>query len=507
MQGNKPSWLERPLMRVILSLIAIVVPFLLRQELAIQFGVVLPPFTIFYLAILIVALSAGLWPGVLATAFATFLVDVWVFPPIGSPAIVNSTQGVSMVLFFVTGVLMSVVAESYRQKQRKIAALEKEKALHENEEKHRNLFEALIEGFCVIEVIFDGYQRPVDYQFLEVNPSFEKQTGLRDVKGKLIRELVPDHEAHWFEIYGRVAQTGEPTRFENEAESLNRWFEGFAYRIGGPESRKVAILFSDITERKQAQDAILRSETLASLGRMSAAIAKEIDSPLNSAAKMLYQARVNEQCPKPVQGYLKEAEQELSHIAELTRRALGFYRESNTPALVRMNTVLQSAMGLMKHRIRAKRAVLDSEWNEPMEMFAVASELRQVFCNLLANSLDAIDEHGTVRFRMTTGTDWKSGQKSVRIVVADNGRGISKDLQKRIFEPFYTTKETVGTGLGLWFAKQVVAKHLGTISVRSNTGGPRRGTIVLVVLPLNVAPAGAAIDKPVSAATEALAGL
>jgi two-component system CheB/CheR fusion protein len=122
------------------------------------------------------------------------------------------------------------------------------------EEQYRNLFTTMIEGFCIIEVIFDAHDKPIDYRFLEVNPAFEKQTGLHDAQGKLMRTLTPDHESLWFEIYGKIVLTGEPARFENEARALNRWYEVSAYRLGGQESRKVAIVFNDISERKQNED-------------------------------------------------------------------------------------------------------------------------------------------------------------------------------------------------------------------------------------------------------------
>jgi PAS domain S-box-containing protein len=128
-----------------------------------------------------------------------------------------------------------------------------EEALRDSEERYRTRFNALIEGFCVIEMVFDEANKPVDYRFLEVNQAFEAQTGLHDAQGKLMRDLAPEHEEHWFEIYGKIALTGEPARFEDEARALNRWFEVRAFRVGGQESRKVAICFNDITERKQAE--------------------------------------------------------------------------------------------------------------------------------------------------------------------------------------------------------------------------------------------------------------
>ena len=133
-----------------------------------------------------------------------------------------------------------------------------EDAWRQSEERYRHLFNTLIEGFCIIEMVLDARGRPVDYRFLEVNPEFEKQTGLRHAQGRLVRELVPEHENYWFEIYGRIARTGEPARFENEARALGRWYEVSAFRIGGAGSRKVAVLFSDITERRRAQERIAR---------------------------------------------------------------------------------------------------------------------------------------------------------------------------------------------------------------------------------------------------------
>jgi PAS domain S-box-containing protein len=133
-----------------------------------------------------------------------------------------------------------------------------EEALRESEVRYRTLFNSIDAGFCIIELIFDAAAKPVDYRFLEVNAAFEKQTGLQAAQGKLMRELAPAHEAHWFEIYGKIALTGEAVRFVNEASALNRWYDVYAYRVGAPESRQVAILFNDITAHKQAETELRR---------------------------------------------------------------------------------------------------------------------------------------------------------------------------------------------------------------------------------------------------------
>ncbi len=135
-----------------------------------------------------------------------------------------------------------------------------EEALQVSEKRYRMLFDTIDEGFCIVEMIFDEHERPVDYRFLEVNPSFEKQTGLVGAQGKRMRELAPQHEEFWFETYGKIALTGEPARFQNLAEQLHRWYDVYAFRFGEPENRQVAILFNDITERRRTEEALRESE-------------------------------------------------------------------------------------------------------------------------------------------------------------------------------------------------------------------------------------------------------
>ncbi len=127
------------------------------------------------------------------------------------------------------------------------------------EERYRALFESIDAGFCIIEMIFEG-DRAVDYRFLEVNPQFEAQSGLVDPVGRTASDLVPTLEQHWFDAYGRVALTGEPARFENGSEAMGRWFEVNCARLGDPDARQIAILFTDVTERRRTQDAALESE-------------------------------------------------------------------------------------------------------------------------------------------------------------------------------------------------------------------------------------------------------
>ena len=131
-----------------------------------------------------------------------------------------------------------------------------EEELRKSEERYRTLFDSIEEGFCVLEILFDDAGRPADYRFLETNPAFERHTGLVNAVGRTARELVPGLERHWVDLYARVAETGEPAHFVEESPSMGRWFEVQAFRVGRPERHRVGLLFTDITERKQAEQAL-----------------------------------------------------------------------------------------------------------------------------------------------------------------------------------------------------------------------------------------------------------
>ncbi len=134
-------------------------------------------------------------------------------------------------------------------------------ALVQSERRYRMLYEAIDAGFCIVEVRCDERQVPNDYRFLEVNPAFEKQTGLKDATGRWMRDLASNHEQYWFDTYQRIAETGESIRFEFEANALGgRWYEVHAYRVGAPDEHHVAILFNDISQRKATEAKLIDKE-------------------------------------------------------------------------------------------------------------------------------------------------------------------------------------------------------------------------------------------------------
>jgi signal transduction histidine kinase len=239
---------------------------------------------------------------------------------------------------------------------------------------------------------------------------------------------------------------------------------------------------TDITERKRAEAALLISERLASLGRMAATVSHEINNPLEALTNLIFLAGHSEGLPTMAKECLKEAELELQRVAHITRQALGFYRETTAAASVRIESVIESALELLKGKINAKKAIVLRDWKAEQEATIVVGELRQVFSNLLTNSLDAIDEYGVIKMR-TSNYQGRTGPR-IRISISDNGKGIDPAVRAHIFQPLYTTKGTTGTGLGLWVTRQLIEKHGGSISVRSCSRGLRTGSTFSVSLPL-----------------------
>lgn len=213
----------------------------------------------------------------------------------------------------------------YEQAAREIAdRTQAENALRESEERYRRLFDSIDQGFCTVEVLFDGRGKAVDYRFLLVNPAFERQTGITDAVGRSMREIAPLHEEHWFETYGRIAQTGEAMRFENQAAQLGRDYEVYAWRIGEPAEHKVGILFNDITDRRRAAESERRLSAIVEYST-DAIISIDLDAVIrswNQGAEQLYGYTGAEAIGKPVSILIPEnRENEEPQILERIRRS------------------------------------------------------------------------------------------------------------------------------------------------------------------------------------------
>lgn len=259
-----------------------------------------------------------------------------------------------------------------------------------------------------------------------------------------------------------------------------------ANRKGGYRQEELEILEGlapavvEALRRKRTEQALIRSEKLVSVGRLAATIAHEINNPLEAATNALYLLGNDKLLSEQGHEMAEIADRELRRAAQIARRTLGFYREPNCRMAVTISSVFQELATLYHYQMKDKSVRLKfRSADESAAVIANSGEMRQLFSNLLANSIDAVGEAGTVHIRVGKRS-LVSGRPTLRITVADTGKGIERQNLHRIFEPFFTTKKNVGTGLGLWICEQIVRKHGGQIRVRSRLG---RGTVFTVRLP------------------------
>jgi PAS domain S-box-containing protein len=244
----------------------------------------------------------------------------------------------------------------------------------------------------------------------------------------------------------------------------------------------IVLVFRDISARRASEAALMRAEKLASAGRLAAAIAHEVNNPLEGLVNLIYLAR-GEQDLQKVRGHLMEADRELQRIAHITRQSLGFYRETASAGYFRPDVVTREVFDFYSSRAATSRISLHVKIETEQKAFGNPGELRQVLSNLLANSLDACVEGDAICVRVRAARNSRDlSLRGVRIVVADSGCGIQPENLDSIFEPFFTTKKDTGTGLGLWVSRELIEKHGGRLKVRSSIKGHRSGTIFTLFL-------------------------
>jgi PAS domain S-box-containing protein len=252
-----------------------------------------------------------------------------------------------------------------------------------------------------------------------------------------------------------------------------RWLRVFAAPVRDKSGAIVAavLAFSDIQDAKRAQEALLQSEKLAAAGRLAASISHEINNPLESVTNLLFLALSDSSLSARSRDYLQQADQELARVTHIATQTLRFYRQSTNPTSADLGELADSVLRLLKGRIANAQVDVLREYRAHNKLLCFEGELRQVFTNLIGNAIDAVrGERGRIIVRTSDTRNWKNGATGIRVSVCDNGQGISPEALARIFEPFYSTKGNLGTGLGLWVSKEIVHKHGGVVRVRSTKG-------------------------------------
>lgn len=257
-----------------------------------------------------------------------------------------------------------------------------------------------------------------------------------------------------------------------------------------------AKIVRDITEKKKIDRALRVTEKLAAAGRLAATIAHEVNNPLEAVTNLVYLAKVDAHKPERVEEYLGMAGRELDRVAHITRQTLGFYRDPSLPARMSVTHLLDDLLSVYERRFESRKISVVKQYDGAIEVTALAGELRQAFSNLISNSIDAMPGGGKLVIRARQTHAWnRAHQPGVRITILDTGSGIEPRHRKNLFQPFFTTKEDVGTGLGLWITRNIAEIHGGSIRVKSKTGPKEHGTAFSIFLPLDGKPAN---PKPAS---------
>lgn len=385
---------------------------------------------------------------------------------------------------------VSVFAELYRKTQQleklnrelEERVAERTEELRESESQFRSLANSIPQLAWMTDFngdIFWYNQRWYDYT----------GTTLEEVKGwgwKIVHH--PDHLDGVVRKFRQSLTTGEPWEDTFPLRGKDgdyRWFLSRALPIRDVNGKIVRWFGTntDITDRKMAEDALVKSERMAAMGRLAGIIAHEINNPLEAISNAFYLLRDHPSLDEQARYYSKLAEEELARVAHITKQTLSFYRESQQPVAVSLAEVLDNVTELQSRKLQVSGISVEKRIFTRGMVQGYPGELKQVFLNLIANAIQAMPEGGRLRMRLTQSNDRRTGREGVRVSIYDTGMGILPEHAKRIFEPFFSTKDTKGTGLGLWISKGIVHKYEGSIRFRSIRNGQVHATCFSVFIP------------------------
>jgi PAS domain S-box-containing protein len=337
-------------------------------------------------------------------------------------------------------------------------------------------------------------------RLVRVNQIFAQMTGVAISRhlGRTLPDLLPQAAAR--EIEGAVQQvfaSEEPVRnleVNGESGKLKRnstWLiSAYPVRTTPNQVRWAGIIALDASDRKRSEETLRRSEKLAVAGRLAASIAHEINNPLEAITNLLFLLSNAGDLPTSAKQYVSMAEYEVRRITEITQQTLRFYRQPTQPGHVTLAELLDSVLSLYQGRIHALDLHVVRDYDSSLSLFCFSGEIRQVFANLIGNSIDASSSGGRLVVRARSSRDWKNPARTgIRFAIADTGAGMEPEVREHIFEAFFTTKDVTGTGLGLWVSREIVLKHHGLVRARSrsatqNGGGKgNSGTVFEVFIP------------------------
>jgi PAS domain S-box-containing protein len=415
-------------------------------------------------------LYGGFSAGLLGTLLTAAVVDWYFLPPYGGPSV--DPASVLRCLFFCLtfGLICWLVdarkirAEALIERQIRLLDITFEPVLVRDEQDRIVFWNRGAErlyGWTKDEALG---QRSHDL----LKPVFPES--LQSIQSELARN------GHW---HGEL----QHTRKDGTHVLVESW-----WTLEAP-NEKTAVLEAnyDLTERKSSEKLLVQSEKLASVGRLAATLAHEVNNPLAAAMNAVFLASSDPNLSRQTQDILGLADQELRRAAHITEQTLAFSRTGASVQALNVPNIIDEVVDIYARKLKERRISITRRYrcapcgiNCNFCFVGNAGELRQVISNLVGNAMDAVNDGGTLHLRVSRFSALGAKGEFVRVTIADDGCGIRTEHLKRIFEPFFTTKESIGTGLGLWVTEQIIRKCMGTIRVRSQTG---KGTVFCLTLP------------------------
>jgi two-component system, sporulation sensor kinase E len=267
------------------------------------------------------------------------------------------------------------------------------------------------------------------------------------------------------------------------------WLDAWGKSVFSPDGtvRSVTGININITDRKLSENALIQNEKLVAVGRLASSIAHEVNNPLESVTNLLYLAERSEDLQE-ARKYLADADIELRRVSAITNQTLKFHKQSTKPTEMDAHALIDSVLAVYNSRLTNSHIKLEKLIRCSRSVLCFESEIRQVLSNVINNAIDAMHSKGGCLFvRCHERRDWQSGRPGLVITVADNGPGMDRETQSKVFDAFFTTKGIGGTGLGLWISQEIIQRHRGKLSVKSGQEPGHSGTVFTVFLPFDAA--------------------
>jgi signal transduction histidine kinase len=288
-----------------------------------------------------------------------------------------------------------------------------------------------------------------------------------------------------------------------ENESLRILHEGAAEYLQASELDHLPTVLARALKVRESATAHVRTQSelervaamlrenqkLITVGRLAASITHEINNPLEAVMNLLYLLGEEQGMPDSAKSYLALAQRELERVAQISRQTLNFSRETTGPVKTHLDVLMEEVLSLYGRRITEKKLRVERQYDCQEEALVFPGEMRQVLSNLVTNAVEASSMWGRLRIRVRCTRSWSDpGVRGIRISVGDSGSGIAPEVQRRLGEPFFTTKGQRGTGLGLWVTRSIIQRYRGEIQLRSSVRPSRHGTVFSIFMPTNLRP-------------------